>query len=67
MELLLYHRLSTRSRRALLKSKGRYGHNYFYQPRGTLLQRLARETGMSVSEVALQLASERRYLLEENG
>lgn len=66
MELLLYHRLSTRSKRALLKTKGRYGHDYFYQPRGTLLQRLAQETGMSKDEVALQLLKERRYLLEES-
>lgn len=65
MELLLYHRLSTRSKRALLKPKGRYGNPYFYQPRGTLLLRLGQETGMSVSEVANQLRKERRYLLEE--
>lgn len=66
MELKLYHRLSTRSKRALLKTKGRFGNPYFYQPRGTLLQRLGQETGMSLSEVADQLKKERRYLLEES-
>lgn len=66
MELKLYHHLSTRSKRALLKTKGRFGNPYFYQPRGTLLQRLSQEFGMSLSEVANQLKKERSYLLEQD-
>jgi hypothetical protein len=66
MELLFYPKLGTRSRRALVRRthrthRGSQLHNY--SPKGTLLQRLARETGMTVSEVCLQLQKEREYLL----
>jgi hypothetical protein len=66
MELILYHKLSTRSRRALLKTKGRGGKQYCYSPRGDLLERLSRETGMSVDSVVSQLLKERKFLLLES-
>lgn len=61
--LLLYNRLSTRSRRALVKTKKQWGHAYEYRPRGTLLQRLSRETGMSIEDVYNQLMRERAQLI----
>lgn len=51
----LYSRLSTKSKRALLKVSKRYGHPYYYKPRGNLIKRLAAETGKSFDEIFLEL------------
>ena len=64
VELLAYHRLSTRSRRAIVKTKGNFGKPYFYSPRGTLLERLSRELGMSKEQVYSLLMKEREYILK---
>lgn len=66
MELILYPMLGTRSQRAILRERGKWGHNYSYAPRGDLLQRLSKQTGMSIEECALQLYKERQYLLNQN-
>ena len=69
MELILYPLLSTRSRRALLRrvyrqSQHHYaGQPYHYNPRSPLLERLSEQTGLSIQQVAIQLLSEREYLL----
>lgn len=65
MNIILYPLLSTCSKRALLRSKKRYGNPYRYSPRGTLLQRLSTETGMSMTEVYNQLMKERDYLIKD--
>ena len=65
MNIVLYPMLSTCSKRALLRSTKRYGHPYNYSPRGTLLQRLSDETGMSMTEVYNQLMKERQYLMKD--
>lgn len=62
-DLDLYSRLSTRSKRALTKTRGRWGHEYDYRPRGDLLVRLAQETGMSIEQVYNQLLKERMMLI----
>lgn len=62
---VLYPRLSTRSRRALGKSRRRNGKPYVYRPRGNLLRRLSQETGMSLEEVFSQLLTERARLLRD--
>lgn len=64
MELELYKRLSTRSRRAMKREKGKCGKIYRYQPRWNLLQRLSEETGLSTEQVYQQLQRERLYLLD---
>ena len=64
MELRAYYLLSTRSRRAIVKTKGRFGHAYHYSPRGTLLNRLSRELGLSISEVYSLLMQERDHILK---
>lgn len=66
-ELILFPRLSTRSKRALQRYTRRYGHPYDYQPRGNLLARLAAETGMSLGEVYNQLMKERKILRQLYG
>jgi hypothetical protein len=66
MELLFYPKLGTRSRRALTR-RIRQSHKgprpCTYRPKGTLLVRLARESGMTVEQVWAQLDKEREYLL----
>lgn len=65
MELLLYPRLSTCSRRAIRRKKGRFGRDYDYRPYGNLVRRLANETGNSSEWVVDQLLKEREYLLSQ--
>ena len=64
MELRAYYLLSTRSRRAIVKTKGRFGHAYHYSPRGTLLNRLSRELGLSREAVYSLLMQERDHILK---
>jgi len=63
MQLELYFRLGTFSKRAMLKTKARFGRDYVYRPRGDLLKRLSSETGRSIEDVYQQLQREREYLL----
>jgi hypothetical protein len=64
MQLELYPKLSTRSKRAILKTKKKWGRDYFYTPRMALLLRLSQETGKTVEEVYQQLLREREFLLK---
>ncbi|MCC3464155.1 MAG: hypothetical protein JGK33_31970 [Microcoleus sp. PH2017_11_PCY_U_A] len=63
MNLIIYPKLSTRSRRALTRHAGRFGKKYTYRPKGHLLDRLSKETGLTVSQVQSQLEKERQYFL----
>ena len=63
MELRVYPRLSTGSKRALLRRKGHYGRLYRYSPRKNLLSRLSKELGIPEEGVFELLISERQYLL----
>jgi len=65
MNLTLYPRLSTRSKKALTRKNGYWGKPYIYKPRGRLLERLARETGMTIYQVRSQLEREREYLIAQ--
>lgn len=65
-DFLLYSKLSTRSKRALRRAKKRNGQPYNYSPRGTLLQRLSRQTGLSIDAVYSQLVRERAELLRQS-
>ena len=60
---IAYARMSTRSRRAMLRKKTRHGRPYEYKPRITLLTRLSAELGMSIEEVLDQIVREREFLL----
>ena len=59
----IWIRLSTRSRRALLKTKRRGGRPYYYNPRWTLIQRLSRETGKPEMQVYNELLALRKDML----
>lgn len=65
--LVLYPKLGTRSKRAILKIKKRYGKPYHYKPRGDLLARLAEEMGWTIDQVHDQLLRERQVLLKLKG
>jgi len=69
MDLIFYPKLGTRSKRALtrrFKATGSRETTAVYRPKGTLLTRLSRESGMTVSQVAEQLHKERHYLLNQD-
>lgn len=68
MNLIFYPQLGTRSKRALIRRtrqthKGPRPHTY--RPKGTLLNRLSRETGMTTDQVYAQLQKERAYLIKD--
>jgi len=65
MDLTLYPKLSTRSKKALTRKNGRWGKPYIYRPRGCLLERLARETGLTIYQVREKLQKEREYLITQ--
>jgi len=65
MNLTLYPRLSTRSKKALTRKNSYWGKPYTYKPRGTLLLRLSRETGLTIDQVRSQLDREREYLISQ--
>jgi AraC-like DNA-binding protein len=62
MELILYRRLGTFSRRVLVRRTQPNA----YTPRRHLLKRLSRETGMTMGQVWEQLEVERAYLLSQD-
>jgi hypothetical protein len=62
-QLVIYPKLSTRSRRAMLRTKSRYGIPKEYRPRGHLVLRLSTELGMTKEQVLDQIQEERKYFL----
>jgi hypothetical protein len=69
VNLILYPKLGTRSKRALVRTNRRgfkKTGSHSYSPKGTLLLRLARETGMTIHQVYAQLQEERTYLLSQD-
>lgn len=65
MNLKYFDLLSPKSQKAMLRVSKAKGWNtpYYYEPKGTLLRRLAQETGATMEEVRNQLIKEREYLL----
>ena len=64
MEIVLFNRLGTNSKRAMLRINKQWGHSYTYEPRVTLLKRLSAETGMTLTQVRNQLIKERLFLIK---
>jgi len=64
MDLIIYPRLNTRSKRAIKREKKKWGHYYHYEPRVTLIQRLCSELGWSEEQVREQIRKERRFLIQ---
>ena len=63
MVTIAYFRMSTRSRRAMTRTKTRFGQPYQYRPRITLIRRLQNELNMSHVQVLDQIQKEREYLI----
>lgn len=63
MILKFYSRLSTRSRRAILRQTKKWGHENIYFPRYQLVKNLMTEFNMTENEVLDQLQKEREFLL----
>jgi hypothetical protein len=66
MELVLYDRASTRTKRAMGRLKKKWGHINYYKPRKMLLERWKTELGWSEEQILEQLSKERRYLINHN-
>lgn len=64
MKLIIYPRLSTRSKRAIVKTTKQWGHFHRYEPKPELLQRLSQELGWTEQEVLQQIREERAWLLK---
>jgi predicted DNA-binding protein YlxM (UPF0122 family) len=64
MELKLYWKLGTQSRRAIKRKYKSYGRLYTYKPRADLLDRLSEEFNISRQEVYDQLIKEREYIFK---
>lgn len=67
MDIILYPKLSTRSRRAFWRTGTYQKRPGGYNPRGDLLARLSRETGQTFDATYEQLMRERAYLLSRTG
>lgn len=64
MDLICYGLMGSKSRKALGRPYGKFGHRYKYRPRNALLERLSKELGWSKESVRQQLYRERAFLLE---
>lgn len=64
MDLIIYPRLSTCSKRAILKERKKWGHIYVYVPKKTLIDRLRSELGWSEQQVLDQIWAEREWLIK---
>lgn len=64
MNLVCYPLMNLRSKRAILRTRKRWGHPVGYNPRRVLVERLASELNLSTEAVLDQLQKEREFLLE---
>jgi len=63
MLLKLFPTLSTRSKRAMLRTKTHFGKSYSYVPRGTFLEGLAKKFSITKEAAFNLLMTEREYLI----
>lgn len=63
MKLIIYPLLSTRSRRAIVKTNKKWGWLYQYNPRQILIDRLILELGWTETQVREQIYKERKFLI----
>jgi hypothetical protein len=65
LQLKIWHRLSTRSRRSITKVRGKNGRIHQYRPKGDLLNALSVEFDLSPEDAYAELAKIRRYWLAQ--
>lgn len=61
-DLKVWPLLSTCSKRAMLRTRKKWGHPNNYKPRVNLLNRLTEQLGMSREQVLSQIEKEKKYL-----
>ena len=61
--LIVWPKLNLRSKRAMLRTKKKWGHPYRYQPRQQLVNRLCLELNMTKEEVLEKIEEEKAFLL----
>lgn len=66
MDLVIYPLMSTRSKRAISRRRGRFGREYEYRPHGDFVRRLALHTGMTIEGVLKQIEQEREFILRSS-
>lgn len=64
MKLIIYPRLSTRSKRAFIRTTKKFGRPYRYVPRHQLIDRLTKELNLNRSQVLAQIQKERAWLIK---
>ena len=64
MKLILYPRSSTRTRRAFIKIKKKFGHRHYYFPRWIIIERWCRELNWTSDQVIDQFYKERKFLVK---
>ena len=63
-QMKIWQKLCTCSKRAMAKTKKKYGHPYFYNPRGDILQNIANRFGITIDEAYLDLLKIREEVLK---
>jgi hypothetical protein len=63
-QMKIWQKLCTRSKRAMSKTKKKYDHPYFYNPRGHLLQNIANRFNITVDEAYFDLLEIRAEVLK---
>lgn len=63
MKLKAFPLLRRRSQLCLVRTKSRWGKDYYYRPRGNLLRRISKQLGITLESAYDQLLTEREYLL----
>lgn len=61
----IYQDLGTQSRKAIKKTKAKYGKPYSYRPRGDLLRRLALKYNKTEQDIYKELNRIRKFLLAQ--
>jgi hypothetical protein len=65
MNQYIYAKLSTRSKRAIAKTKGKFGKKYEYNPRSDLVANLATEFNMTDAQIRRELWKIRQELINQ--
>jgi hypothetical protein len=65
MELRAYYLLGTNSKRAIIKTKGRFGRPHHYSPKAPLIEKISRTLRISKQAAYQLLMKEREYLIRQ--
>ena len=63
-QIKIWNKLSTNSRRAIKRTKKRYGKPYFYNPRGHLLSNISHRENISIDQAFNDLMTIRQEILK---